>query len=59
MKKELEAIIKELERCAKQNEEDAGCPGGYDSDECKQAWTLAVEQRRMLKILKALLRKVT
>lgn len=50
IKEKIQELIKELNRCAKQNEKDAQWP-------CSdiQAWAIAHEQRRMIKILKKLI----
>ena len=54
MRNKLDSIIKESERCAKQNETDARNRSTSDDDyESPSAGIVASEQRRMLKILKA------
>jgi len=57
MRKKITGIIRELQRCAKQNEADAEAPGGWDLSDCVQARVVAAEQRRMLRILYVLNRK--
>jgi hypothetical protein len=52
--KQLAAIIRNLERCATQNEADARTPGGDFSSDCDEARAVAGEQRRMLRILRRL-----
>lgn len=54
MHEKITTIIRDLERCAAQNEADAKAPGGYGSRECDEARAVAAEQRRMIGILKTL-----
>ncbi len=55
MKKRIEIIIKELNRCASQNEKDAKSYDPWEDDNISCLF-VAKEQRRMIKILKALIK---
>lgn len=48
----LAEVIKDLERCAEQNEKDAKFSGSICSRDFVQVTALAAEQRRMIAILK-------
>ena len=54
MGEKITVIIRDLERCAAQNESDARVGSGRDSDDREQARAVAGEQRRMIGILKTL-----
>ena len=52
MRDKIRAIIRDLERCAKQNESDAA--NGTDYLDIASCRGIAGEQRRMIRILKQL-----
>lgn len=59
MRSELTALIKDLERCAKQNESDAKTSQWITfSMDAAQARAVAAEQRRMIGKLRDILRDV-
>ncbi len=47
-------IIRDLERCAKENEKDAESGRGFSCPTDGQARAVAAEQRRMIKILQGI-----
>lgn len=53
----IRQIIRDLHRCADQNEKDA--KNGMDVQECAMAAAVAGEQRRMIKLLRRHLREMT
>jgi hypothetical protein len=57
-KDSLKAVIKDLQRCAKQNEMDGKPRWGWSCyDDSFRASAVASEQRRMIKILKGMVLK--
>ncbi len=52
---DIKGIIRDLERCAVQNEKDAKGSAGFCPRDCAQAGAVAAEQRRVIRLLKAVL----